>query len=145
MAMTPEIVSPEDQKRALARARVRAFRFKKGESGNPAGSSAITKAYWECRRLARMASLDMLRNLIDLANDPNQDGRVRSVCSIAVLDRAGIRPIDFDPNEEKSAKPKFNPRDYTPEELDVIEAALKLMIRGKAASGVGDKASMPLS
>ena len=41
----------------------------------------------------------MMRELIDLAKTA-ADERVRSVCLIAVLDRAGVKPIDYDPAEE---------------------------------------------
>ena len=66
--------------------------------------------------------------LVGLASDDEVEPRVRSVCAMAVLDRAGIRPIDFDPNEGKGEGFDFNPRDYTPEELEVLEAALRLMV-----------------
>ena len=42
--------------------------------------------------------------------------------------RPGVRPIDFDPNEGKGEGFDFNPRDYTPEQLEVLEQALRLMI-----------------
>ena len=59
----------------------------------------------------------MMRELIDLAKTA-EDERVRSVCLIAVLDRAGIRPIDFDPKAEAPKKaPRFDPTLYTLEEL----------------------------
>lgn len=107
----------------IMQARNKAFRWPKGQSGNPGG---LTKTYFECRQLARQASPDMMRELIRLAQNA-EDERVRSVCAIAVLDRAGVKPIDFDPNEEKDARPRFNPRDYTPDELAQIEAALLLI------------------
>ena len=47
--------------------------------------------------------------------DNAEDERVRSVCRLAVLDRAGIRPIDFDLDEAKDEGFDFNPRDYTPD------------------------------
>jgi len=53
---------------------------------------------------------------------------VKSVCAVAVLDRAGVRPADFDPAEEKVERRNFNPRDYSPEELRVIETALRLIV-----------------
>ena len=37
----------------------------------------------------------MMRGLIELAKTA-EDERVRSVCLVAVLDRAGVRPIDYD-------------------------------------------------
>jgi hypothetical protein len=44
----------------------------------------------------------MMRGLIELAKTA-EDERVRSVCLVAVLDRAGVKPIDFDPNEAMQA------------------------------------------
>ena len=55
------------------------------------------------------------------------DERVRSVCLIAVLDRAGvIKPIDFDPASEAKEQPRFNPRVYSREQLAQIKAVLEL-------------------
>jgi hypothetical protein len=77
-------------------ARGRAFRFPKGQSGNPDGQSRF---YHECRKLAREASPEMMRELIELAKTA-EDERVRSVCLVAVLDRAGIRGYDHDPKAD---------------------------------------------
>jgi hypothetical protein len=44
----------------------------------------------------------MMRALIQLAKTA-EDERVKSVCIVAVLDRAGVKPIDFDPNEAANA------------------------------------------
>ena len=66
----------------------------------------------------------MMAGLIQLA-ETAEDERVRSVCIIAVLDRAGLRPIETDPFPDN--KPPFDPRLYTPEELATIETALKLL------------------
>jgi len=68
-----------------------------------------------------------MRELVRLALSA-EDERVRSVCAVAVLDRAGLRPIDFDPNEDKQERPKFNPADYSAEELVVLEQAFRLMV-----------------
>ena len=59
----------------------------------------MSRFYYECRRIARDASPEMMRGLIELARTA-QDERVKSVALVAVLDRAGIRPIDYDPNEQ---------------------------------------------
>ncbi len=126
--------SDSQQHLAIMQAGNKAFRWPKGQTGNPSGMS---KFYHEGRKIARKAAPEMMRVLIDLANDPKEDSRVRSVCAIGVLDRAGLKPIDFDPAEEKESSPRFNPRDYTPEELDVIEAALKLMLRPPTAAAAG--------
>jgi hypothetical protein len=45
-----------------------------------------------------------------------------------VYERAWGKPNEYDPASEKPAGPEFNPRDYTPEQLDVIEAALLLFV-----------------
>jgi hypothetical protein len=73
----------------ILKARTKAYRFPKCQSGNPDGQS---KFYHQCRKLAREASPEMMRGLVDLAKNA-EDERVRSVCLVAVLDRAGIRPI----------------------------------------------------
>jgi len=70
----------------------------------------------------------MMAGLIDLAKNAVDD-RVRSVCLIAVLDRAGVRPIDYDPTIDEAAEgPRFDPSLYSPEELNLIERVLRLMV-----------------
>ena len=90
------------------------WRWRPGQSGNPGG---LSKFYIESRRVARDAAPDVMRELVRLALSA-KDERVRSVCAVAVLDRAGVRPIDFDPNAGKDEGFDFNPRDYTPEQLE---------------------------
>jgi hypothetical protein len=118
-------------------ARGKAFRFPKGQSGNPDGQSRF---YHACRKLAREASPEMMAGLIDLAKNA-VDERVRSVCLVAVLDRAGVRPIDYDPTVDKaSERPKFDPSLYSWEELDLIERcpAAGGRPRGRAEGRRGD-------
>jgi hypothetical protein len=122
--MTPEHVALEDQQLLIGRAKLKAYRFPKGKSGNPGG---LSRFYFQARQLAKQASPDMMQVLIDLAQGEDVDARVRSVCAIAVLDRGGVKPIDFDSAEEKTSQPAFNPRDYSAEELQVIEAALRIV------------------
>jgi hypothetical protein len=64
--------------------------------------------------------------LIGLAKDPAADERVRSVCTMAVLDRGGVMPIDK-PEYERE-RDEFDSDKYTPEELDEIERALLLAL-----------------
>ena len=59
-----------------------------------------------------------MQSLIELALDPEGDPRVRSVCGFGVLDRAGVRPTDFEPDAGANEGFDFNPRDYTPEQLE---------------------------
>ena len=114
-----------EQTLAVMRARNKAFRWPQGVSGNPTGQSRF---YHECRKLAREASPDVMAGLIDLARSA-EDERVRSVCLMAVLDRAGVRPID-QPEPENADRPAFEPRAYNPADLALIETALKLMLQG---------------
>ena len=113
-----------EQALAVMRARNRAFRWPKGVSGNPTGQLLF---YHQARKLARRAAPAVMQELIDLALHA-EDERVRSICAVAVLDRAGVRPVDFDPAEERQERPAFNPRDYSPEERNLIERALRLMV-----------------
>ena len=73
----------------------------------------------------------MMLGLIDLAKNA-EDERVRSVCLVAVLDRAGVRPIDK-PEPENADRPAFDPRAYGPEDLSIIEQGLRLMLAGGSA------------
>ncbi len=118
-----------EQTLAVMRARNKAFRWPKGVSGNPTGQSRF---YHECRKLAREAGPEMMSVLIGLAKDPAADKRVRSVCAVAVLDRGGVMPIDK-PEPEPEPRQKFDPRSYTPQDLALIDAALKLMLAGGSA------------
>jgi hypothetical protein len=148
-AADPDSVASGPRARVLTMAeftaRGKAFRFAKGQSGNPDGQSRF---YHQCRKLAREASPEMMAGLIDLAKNA-VDERVRSVCLIAVLDRAGVKPIDYDPTiDEATERPKFDPSIYSPEELNLIERVLRLMVdRAGGLGGVkaigsrGDQAS----
>ena len=118
-----------EQTLAVLRAKNRAFRWPKGVSGNPDGQSRV---YHECRRLARAASPAMMKVLIDLAADPEADQRVRSVCAVAVLDRAGIRPIDKPEAQREQSNSRFDASKYTVEELEFIGEALTLMLEDRS-------------
>jgi hypothetical protein len=123
------ISGPRERALAMAEftARGKAFRFQKGQSGNISGQSRF---YHECRKLAREASPEMMAGLIDLAKNA-MDERVRSVCLVAVLDRAGVRPIDYDPKaDEAEERKQFDPSLYTDEELSRIQEVLKLVREG---------------
>ena len=107
---TADALDPEQRKQAVLETGRRAFRRPKGQTDR----TAMMQAYYESRQLARIASPRMMQGLIEDA-DNAEDERVRSVCRLAVLDRAGIRPIDFDLDEAKDEGFDFNPRDYTPD------------------------------
>jgi hypothetical protein len=83
-------------------------------------------------RLAGQAAPAAINRLIELMS--SADERVASVACNAVLDRAFGKPRECDLKPELSDKRlTFNPRAYSPADLAVIEAALKLMRAGGSA------------
>jgi hypothetical protein len=108
---------------AIMQARNKAFRWPKGTSGR----TPLARCYHQAREIARRSSPEMMERLIELART-SEDGRVAAVCAMAVLDRGGLKPIDYDPAEEAAnRKPKFDPSLYTFEELEKIYEILTMM------------------
>jgi integrase len=108
---------------AIMQARNKAFRWPKGTSGR----TPLARCYHQAREIARRSSPEMMERLIELART-SEDHRVVSICAMAILDRAGVKPIDFDPAEEAAnRKPKFDPSLYTTEELERIYEILEMM------------------
>jgi hypothetical protein len=97
-------------------------RFQRGVSGNPSGQSHF---YHQCRKIARAASPEMMRGLIELAKNA-EDERVRSVCLVAVLDRAGIRGEDYNPDRDPDLRPKLDVSRLSPEERGELRRLLEL-------------------
>jgi hypothetical protein len=118
-----KIVTTVDTVDAAARRTKAAYpwRFQPGESGNPGG---LSKFYWETRRLARDASPAVMQRLIELALNA-ADERVASVCGVAVLDRAGIRPTDYDPAQDQPQQPSWDPGKLTQEEREQFRSILE--------------------
>ncbi len=96
--------------------------WKPGQSGNPSGQS---KFYHRCREIARAAAPEMMEQLIHLAMTA-QDERVKSVCLVAVLDRAGVKPMDFDPNTEKAVN-SLDVSKLSPEQREQLRGLITLM------------------
>src|SRR5262245_51603335 len=76
----------------------RKYKWRPGQSGNPSGRGGL---YHECRRLASEASPTAMRRLIKLMDA--EDERVAYMAIVAVLDRAGVKPTEYDPREEQKA------------------------------------------
>ncbi len=118
--------------------------MKIGAPGNPLGHSG---AYGEAMRLARQAAPNAVRRLIELAEidqvdengnllplSKNADPRVVIVAANAVIERAFGKPKEYDPSKERDPNPpRFDPRLLTPEQLDLVEHALKLMVQATRA------------
>jgi hypothetical protein len=53
---------------------------------------------------------------------------IRRLGEFALVERTMGKAREYDPASVKPATPEFNPRAYTLEQLDVIEAALRSML-----------------
>ena len=62
-----------------------------------------------------------MRRLIELMDA--EDERVSYMATTAVLDRSGVKPIDYDPAEDQS-QPSWDPGALDPEELEQLKALL---------------------
>ena len=97
-----------------------------GVSGNPTGRGGL---YLECRRLAAEASPDAMRRLIELMDAA--DERVAYMATVAILDRAGVKPINYDPAQDR-VQPSWDPGKLTDEERGQLKALIeKAVARGK--------------
>jgi hypothetical protein len=105
---------------------MRSRMWQPGVSGNPTGRGGL---YLECRRLAAEASPDAMRRLIELMDA--EDERVSYMATTAVLDRSGVKPIDYDPAQDQPT-PSWDPGKLTAEERGQLKALLeKAVARGK--------------
>ena len=100
------------------------WRWRPGQSGNPGG---ISRFYYESRRIFREASPEAAQALVDLALHA-EDERVRSICLVAVLDRSGVKPIEYDPAQDETP-PSWDPGALTDEERENLKAYLVKMVR----------------
>ncbi|MGA7371306.1 MAG: hypothetical protein WBW37_01520 [Methyloceanibacter sp.] len=73
-------------------------------------------------------SPELARAAIELALDPDTDQRVRSVLIVAGLDRAGVKPMDYDPAQDVTP-PSWDPGALTDEERENLKAYLVKMAR----------------
>ena len=112
-------------------AALKAYRYPKGVSGNPGG---MNRYYFECRKLAKEASPEIMRELIRLGLTA-EDERVKSVACVAVLDRAGVKPIDYDPAENQP-QPSWDPGDLDDEERAQLEALLLKLVAKQASKAL---------
>ena len=58
-----------------------------------------------------------------------EDEPVKSVACVAVLDRAGVKPIDHDPAEDQ-VKPTWDPGALSDEEREQLKAIYRKMLAG---------------
>jgi hypothetical protein len=102
---------------------MRSRMWQPGVSGNPTGRGGL---YHECRRLAAEASPEAMGRLIELMHA--EDERVSYMATVAVLDRSGIRAIDYDPAQDQ-VQPSWDPGALTDEERENLKAYFVKMVR----------------
>ena len=84
-----------------------------GQTGNPGGRPAIEK---EVIALARENSLDSIRTLVELRDDPSVQPGVRAFCANSILDRAIGKVKEF--------------VDADPERVDMVQALMTALQMG---------------
>jgi hypothetical protein len=57
-----------------------------------------------------------------------EDERVRAVCLVAVLDRAGVKPIDYDPSQDQP-KLTWDPGVFSDEEREQLKTLLQKVVK----------------
>ncbi len=134
----PQALAPLNGKQAALeamenlRSRTRAFRD--DMSKKPPASP--NRVYQECKKIARMCSPEMMWGLVNIACT-DEDSRVAYLAMVAVLDRAGIRPIDFDPDEETREIHKLPLEQRKARLRELIDQATELVAR-KPGRGLVD-------
>jgi hypothetical protein len=78
--------------------------------------------------LAELDAIDEKGNLAPLT--AKADPRIVYMASQWIYENAWGKPKEYDPSAEKDPnKPKFDPRLLSPQQLDIVEYALKLMVQ----------------
>jgi hypothetical protein len=88
----------------------------------------MNRFYFECRRIFQENAPELARAIVELALDPKVDERVRSVCLVAGLDRAGVKPMDYDPSQDQ-VQPTWDPGSLDLEEREQLKALLAKMVK----------------
>lgn len=117
--MTALNLAPREEKPRGNPAMIAPYQFKPGQSGNPGGKSAGQK---ECLALAREASPNAMRKLIDLMQ--SCDDRVAIMAADKVLERAYGKAKE---QTDEDQKPAIDLSKCPPEALALIKAALAMM------------------
>jgi hypothetical protein len=112
--------------------------WQKGQVPNPSGKSG---AFADCQRLCREHSFESAQAIMRLARE-TKDECLAFMAHTWIYERAWGRARDYDPRSEPDMnKPKFDPRLLSPEELNTVEFALRLMVKAMripSESGEGD-------
>jgi hypothetical protein len=105
--------------------------YQKGQSGNPGGR---TREFAEFQRFCREKSLANAQRIAEIAGT-TKDERLAFMAYAWLVERAWGKPKDYDPKEEGPAKPRFDPRLLSREQLEIVQYALRLMVQATRAPG----------
>ena len=111
-----------------------AHAFKPGQSGNPGGRTA---SFAECQQLAREASPDAMRRLIELMASP--DERVALVAADKVLERAWGKPKEYDPDASGKRFSEMAPEERAREIERIFKLAREVIDREKAIESEAER------
>ena len=104
--------------------------WQKGQAPNPSGKGG---EYHEAIKLARRTSIRSIERLVELRE--SSDEQIATVASKALWEISWGRPKDYDPKSdiEATSRPRFDPKLLTPEQLNLVEHALRLMVQATRA------------
>lgn len=82
---------------------------------------------------ARRGTAGSIERLVELRE--SSDEQIATVASKALWEISWGRPKDYDPKSdiEATSRPRFDPKLLTPEQLDLVEHALRLMVQATRA------------
>jgi hypothetical protein len=115
----------------------RQHKWKPGQSGNPSGRGGL---YHEARRLAAEASPEAMKRLIELMKNA-EDERVAFMACTAILDRSGVKPIEYDAREEQQALSRLPLEERKARLRELIGQADKLLARSSTQAAARGKSS----
>ena len=103
-----------------------------GQSGNPSGKNA---GFSECQAFCRERSKQSAERIWEMA-ETTKDERLAFLAHTWIYERAWGKAKDFNPKDEPDPnKPKFDPRLLSPQQLEIVQYALRLMVSATRAPG----------
>jgi len=88
------------------------------------------------RRLGEFAGINPDTGALIPLGEVDIDHRVMQISCLALVERTMGKAQEYDPAKDPDAKPKlkFDPRLYTPRELEQLEMALKLLMEQRTVA-----------
>lgn len=109
--------------------------WKPGQSGNPGG---VSGRYQEVQRLARVASPEVMRQLIAIALDRNEETRARIVAMTEVLGRAWGK-VRAEPDDDTRPVVTIDAGAVSDAQLERLQDAVRDLRLAKEDAGEGSE------